>query len=137
MFSQSIGVRGGAKASGVRRRGRSGCGTVSARVWNVARVIGGIAFLSNFGVCSYIGGSNCRALDALSGGFRGCGKESNARHIIGECNCRVLDALAGEFRGCRKESTARLIIGECNCRVLDALSGEFRGCGQESNVRFQ
>ena len=97
VFSQSIGVRGGAKASGVRRCGRSGCGTVSARVWNVARVIGGIAFLSNFGVCSYIGGSNCRALDALSGGFRGCGKESNARHIVGECNCRLLDALAGEF----------------------------------------
>ena len=96
-FSQYIGVHGGAKASGVRRCGRSGCGTVSARVWNVARVIGGIAFLSNFGVCSYIGGSNCRALDALSGGFRGCGKESNARHIVGECNCRLLDALAGEF----------------------------------------
>ena len=114
------------------------CGAVSARSRRVARVIGGIAFLSNFGVCSYnIGGSNCRALDALAGEFRGCEKESNARHIIGECNCRVLDAVAGEFRGCRKESTARLIIGECNCRVLDALSGEFRGCGQESNVRFQ
>ena len=86
---------------------------------------------------SSIGECNCRVLDALAGEFRGCEKESNARHIIGECNCRVLDALAGEFRGCRKGSTARLIIGECNCRVLDALSGEFRGCGQESNVRFQ
>ena len=96
-FHSTSECTGGAKASGVRRCGRSGCGTVSARVWNVARVIGGIAFLSNFGVCSYIGGSNCRALDALSGGFRGCGKESNARHIVGECNCRLLDALAGEF----------------------------------------
>ena len=85
MFSQSIGVRGGAKASGVRRCGRSGCGTVSARVWNVARVIGGIAFLSNFGVCSYIGGSNCRALDALSGGFRGCGKDVRNVAGVGQC----------------------------------------------------
>ena len=36
----------------------------------------------------------------MAGGFRGRGQESNARHIIGVCNCRVLDALAGGFRGC-------------------------------------
>ena len=66
--------------------------------------------------------------------FRGCEKESNARHIIGECNCRVLDALAGEFRGRGRESNARHIIGECNCRVVDALAGEFRGCGKESSA---
>ena len=45
------------------------CGAVSARSRRVARVIGGIAFLSNFGVCSYIGGSNCRSLDAMAGEF--------------------------------------------------------------------
>ena len=78
------------------------CGAVSARSRRVARLILGIAFLWNFGV------------------RRGCGKESNARHIVGECNCRVPDALAGEFRGCGKGSNARHIIGECNCRVLDA-----------------
>ena len=92
----------------------------AARVRRVPRAIEGTAFLRIFGVCSYIGGSNCRSLDALAGEFRGCGKESHARHIIGECNCRVLDALAGEFRGCGKGSNARHIIGECNCRVLDA-----------------
>ena len=96
------------------------CGAVAARLRRVPRVIEGTAFLWNFGVCSYIGGSNCRSLDALAGEFRGCGKESHARHIIGECNCRVPDALAGEFRGCGKGSNARRIIRECNCRVLDA-----------------
>ena len=32
------------------------CGAVAARVWNAPRLILGIAFLSNFGVRSYIGG---------------------------------------------------------------------------------
>ena len=45
------------------------CGAVSARSRRAARLILGIAFLWNFGVCSYIGGSNCRALDALAGEF--------------------------------------------------------------------
>ena len=62
----------------------------------------------------------------MAGEFRGCGKESNARHIVGECNCRVPDALAGEFRGCGKGSNARHIIGECYCRVLDACRDSYR-----------
>ena len=59
------------------------------------------------------------------------------RSSIGKCNCKALDALAGEFRGCGKESNARYIIGKCNCKALDALAaGEFRGCGKESNARY-
>ena len=46
------------------------CGAVSARSRRVARLILGIAFLSNFGVRSYIGECNCRVLDALAGEFR-------------------------------------------------------------------
>ena len=55
------------------------CGAVAAR----PPVIEGAAFLWDFAVCSYIGGSNCRLLGALAGEFRGCGKESHARHLMG------------------------------------------------------
>ena len=41
------------------------CGAVPARVWNVPRVIEGIAFLSNFGVRSYIGGNKEGLLFAI------------------------------------------------------------------------
>ena len=60
--------------------------------------------------------------------------ESNVRHIIGKRNCRLLDALSGAFRGRGKESHVRNIIGECNCRLLDALSGAFRGRGMQLQI---
>ena len=41
------------------------------------------------GWCCVSGECNCRLLDALSGGFRGRGKESHVRNIIGECNCKI------------------------------------------------
>ena len=52
---------------------------------------------------------NCRLLDALSGGFRGRGKESHARNIIGECNCRLLDALEWWCEGC----AGLLVVAPC------------------------
>ena len=51
--------------------------------------------------CRVFGERNRRLLDALVGGFRGRGKES-------ECNCRELDALSGGFRGCGEESNAAM-----------------------------
>ena len=113
------------------------CGAGAAWLRRMARLILGIVFLWKLYKRSFIGECICRVLDALAGEFKGCRKESSARHIIGECNYGVLDTLVGEFRGYHNKNTARLIIGECNCRVLDTLSGEFRGCGQESNVWFQ
>ena len=104
-------------------RFRRGCGACAARVRRRPPSRLRHSFSWIFGVRSSFGGCNCWLLDALAGGFRGRGKESNARHIIGECNYRFLDALAGEFRGRGKESNVPHIIGECNCRVLDALSG--------------
>ena len=77
--------------------------------------------------------ASCSGEPAMAGVFRGCGQDSDLRHVIGECNCRVLDALAGEFRGRGKASLVRHIIGECNRRFLDAL-GKFRGRGKDSKV---
>ena len=65
VFTVNRSARGGAKASGVRRCVRSGLGAVSARGPSNS----GHSFSLKFGVCSFIGGSNCRSLDAMAGEF--------------------------------------------------------------------
>ena len=62
-------------------------------------------------MCSYIGGSNCRSLDALAGEFRGCGKESHEGILLGNATAECQTHWQESSEVAEREAMRGILLG--------------------------